>query len=375
LARTQTPAGIFWVCSDCNGRAVTVSLLRRVLKPEVAAALWRGTFTKTLPRVRPCPSCQARMQEIGITLKEGAFSLDVCRACQFVWFDPAEYEALPTPPSPAPRQTLLPQTVREAVALAEVDRLERRQREAEPDWDDVRNIPAVLGLPVELDPNPFNRRAWATWFTAFAVAVVSILLFWRPESLSALALVPAEWMRGGGVNLISSFFVHGGIWHLLSNLYFLFLFGDNVEGYLGHGRWLGLLLAATLAGGALHIMTDPRSDLPCVGASGGISGLMAFYALRFPKARLGMRLWLRYTGRAPWFTFPVWGWFAFWMAVQLFGVLQQVSGFGHVSALAHVGGALAGFAAWVAWRKVEIPPEAMPAAEAHEAPPSRRGSA
>lgn len=373
LARTQTPVGIFWVCPECNGRAVTVSLLRRALKPEVASSLWRGTFTKTLPRIRPCPACEARMQEIGVALPEGSFVLDVCRACQFVWFDPQEYEALPAPPPPVPKEAPLPQSAKEVVAMAEVDRLRRRQAEAAPDWDDVRSIPAVLGLPVELDPNPFARRPWATWLTAFVICVVSVLVFSRPASLATLALVPAEWMRGSGVTLLTSFFVHGGIWHLLSNVYFLCLFGDNVEGYLGRTRWLILLLAATVAGDALHILADPRSSLPCVGASGGISGLMAFYALRFPSAQLGMRLRFRYSWHWPWFTFPVWGWFAFWTAMQLFGVLQQISGFGHVSSLAHLGGAAAGFVAWLVWRKVELPPEALPAAEAYEAPPVRRG--
>ena len=108
LARTQTPVGIFWVCPLCSGRAVTVPRLRRVVKSEVASALWSRTFTKALPRVRPCPSCAARMQEIAIPVGGSHWTLDICRACQFVWFDPSEFEAMPAAPQPAPRPVRSP---------------------------------------------------------------------------------------------------------------------------------------------------------------------------------------------------------------------------------------------------------------------------
>jgi len=373
LVRSQTPAGIFWLCPRADGRAVTVSLLRRTVKAETVSALWAGTFQPDAPRQRPCPSCRQPMQAIAAPLPGRPFVLDVCQPCQFVWFDAREFEAMPAPPPPAPPKPETPREVRVAVALAKVEAEAQRQAEAPAAWDDLRNLPALFGLPVEVGDSELRRQPWATLLTAGLVALVSVAAFAQPAWREALALVPAELGRGGGVTLLTSFLVHGGWLHLISNLYFLVVFGDNVEDYLGRGRWLALVGAATLAGGALHVLGDPRANVPCVGASGGISGLLAFYALRFPRARLGLRVWLRWGPPAPWFTLPAWGWFTFWSGLQALGALLQIGGASNVSALAHLGGALTGVAGWLRWRNIELPPEALPVAAADEAPPARKG--
>jgi membrane associated rhomboid family serine protease len=88
---------------------------------------------------------------------------------------------------------------------------------------------------------------------------------------------------------------------------------------------------------------------------------------------LGLRLWLRYMFRPYWVTFPVWGWFALWMALQVFGVMQQLNGLATISSLAHLGGAGVGILAWWVWRRIEVAPELLPNAEAGAAPPVRHG--
>jgi membrane associated rhomboid family serine protease len=179
-------------------------------------------------------------------------------------------------------------------------------------------------------------------------------LAFRHESLiGEFALIPDRALRLGGLTLVTSFFLHAGWWHLVGNLYFLIVFGDNVEEYLGRGRWLLLLLFANLAGALSHLLAEPHSSIPCIGASGGISGLLAFYAFRFPKARLGLRIWMRYSYRAPWVTFPAWAGFAVWMALQFLGVFEQMNGLSNVSAMAHLGGAAAGIVAWRVWRDID----------------------
>jgi hypothetical protein len=74
--------------------------------------------------------------------------------------------------------------------------------------------------------------------------------------------------------------------HLAGNLYFLLVFGSNVEDCLGKWRFFALILLATLAGDVLHVLAQPSSIVSCIGASGGISGLIAYYVLKFPHARL-----------------------------------------------------------------------------------------
>jgi membrane associated rhomboid family serine protease len=93
---------------------------------------------------------------------------------------------------------------------------------------------------------------------------------------------------------------------------------------------------------------DPRGEIPCIGASGGISGIITFYALQFPHARLG--LFVRYH----WVNFPAWAALVLWAALQAVGVAQQLAGFSNVSALAHMGGAALGLLAWAAWRAKRV---------------------
>ncbi len=142
--------------------------------------------------------------------------------------------------------------------------------------------------------------------------------------------------------------------HLLSNLYFLLLCGDCVEDYLGPWRWLVLLLAATVTGDMVHLAGDPHSSIPCIGASGGIAGLLDFYALELPRARLG--LLLRLYWRFRWLQLPAWAAFGVWLVLQGVGAYLQLAGFSNVSSLAHLGGAGTGFLLWLGWRKLALKP-------------------
>jgi membrane associated rhomboid family serine protease len=81
-------------------------------------------------------------------------------------------------------------------------------------------------------------------------------------------------------------FLHGGWWHLIANMWALWLFGDNVEDALGHGRFLVFYLTCGVAAAVVHSMTDPSSTLPSVGASGAIAGVLGAYLLFFPAARI-----------------------------------------------------------------------------------------
>jgi membrane associated rhomboid family serine protease len=185
---------------------------------------------------------------------------------------------------------------------------------------------------------------------------VAVLLLDRsgPERLAPdLAWVPAKPWRLLGLTPITSFLVHAGWLHLLGNLYFLVTFGDNVEDRLGRGRFALLLVLSTLAGNLLHAWVDPRRELPCVGASGGISGLLACYAATWPWERIAVvfpRLYLFVRPGVNLWSVPAVVFLAFWAVWQLALAVFQSAGTGHVSAAAHVGGALAGIALWLAWR-------------------------
>lgn len=315
---------------------MTLPVLRRVVDPALLRDLWSRTFEAPRTSGRACPSCQRPMLEVAPLADGEPVPLDVCPRCQIVWFDAEEYERMPAriaaspePPAPEPRH-----------------RPDRATRSAE--VSGLRLLPAILGMPVELEPVRFRARPIGTWLLAALTAGISVAAFVDPAWIERLALVPADALRLGGVTALTAFFVHGSVWHLVGNLYFFVVFGDNVEDYLGRARWLALVVGATLVGALCHVLGDPASEIPCVGASGGISGLIAFYALRFPRARLGSVFWFLLFPH--WITFPAWGGFLFWMLSQAILLWQQLAGFGNVSALAHLGGALVGLLAWWRWR-------------------------
>jgi hypothetical protein len=114
--------------------------------------------------------------------------------------------------------------------------------------------------------------------------------------LSEWALVPArltlalrygeEPLTGPGVTLLTSMFLHGGWLHLVGNLWYLWIFGDNVEDRMGHVRFLLFYLLTGAVAGLLHSLTNPASRLPTVGASGAIAGVLGAYLVAFPRARI-----------------------------------------------------------------------------------------
>ena len=162
-------------------------------------------------------------------------------------------------------------------------------------------------------------------------------------------LIPAECFRNNGATFITSMFLHGGIAHLIGNMYFLLIFGDNVEDALGKPLYLLLMLASGLAAGLLHIILFPTSTVPCIGASGFISGIIAAYAVFFPDVTIS--LCMRYFLIFRWFGIPAWGAFVLWILLQ--GIMAMLSF--HIDAGvafgAHIGGAIFGLAIGFLLRK------------------------
>lgn len=100
----------------------------------------------------------------------------------------------------------------------------------------------------------------------------------------------------------------------------------------------------------MHLLAEPASRIPCIGASGGISGVIVFYALQFPRARLGFLF--RCYWRFHWVQMPAWFALLLWLLLQSVTVMMQLGGFSNVAATAHLGGAAAGFLFWLVWRRL-----------------------
>jgi membrane associated rhomboid family serine protease len=145
----------------------------------------------------------------------------------------------------------------------------------------------------------------------------------------------------GWFSLFSSMFMHGGWMHIIGNMWFLWVFGDNVEDVMGPVRFLAFYILSGLGAAAAQILSDPASTVPMVGASGAIGGVMGAYARLYPRARVNTLLFL-----GIWITrieVPALVMLGYWFLLQLLGGLPALGGAeGGVAFWAHIGGFVCG---------------------------------
>ncbi|MSO20180.1 MAG: rhomboid family intramembrane serine protease [Acidobacteria bacterium] len=197
-----------------------------------------------------------------------------------------------------------------------------------------------------------------------AVILVNCAVFLREIAVPAeqagmviqtFALIPARtagYLVGepGSFNtsiltLLTSMFMHGGWMHLIGNMWFLWIYGDNVEDRIGQGRYILLYLAGGLAGGAAHVYFQPDSTVPTLGASGAIAAVMGAYLITFPKAKI-LTLVPLLIFLVRW-ELPAYVILIYWLVLQTFSGVASLAAAdssmqGGVAWMAHVGGFLAG---------------------------------
>jgi membrane associated rhomboid family serine protease len=139
---------------------------------------------------------------------------------------------------------------------------------------------------------------------------------------------------------LTSMFLHGGFLHILGNMWFLYIFGDNIEDRLGHIRYLIFYIFCGVAAGLVHLFTNWNSKIPTIGASGAISGVMGAYLLLYPRARILTLIPIFFFFR--FVELPAFIFLGFWLFLQLFSANLTPSNVGGVAFWAHIGGFVAG---------------------------------
>ncbi len=140
------------------------------------------------------------------------------------------------------------------------------------------------------------------------------------------------------LTLLTCMFLHGGWMHFLGNMLFLYIFGDNVEDRLGHLGYVGFYLFSGVFSGIAHLLSDPNSVIPTIGASGAIAGVMGAYFLLYPHARVLTVIWVFFF--LEFIVLPAWLMLGFWFVIQLFqgSLASATPGAGGVAWWAHIGG-------------------------------------
>ncbi len=279
-----------------------------------------------------CPLCTKPLFRRELDAGSGIF-IEQCLTCSGLFLDRDEYSqarehyrkagavpiARPRPAEPGERYEMPPSVDHESAPVA--------------------LLQYILGIPLEINVPQTLFPPVVTTLLAMncAVFITAVFLGFR-ETLESLALVPADVLAGRNLHsVLTSMFMHGGIFHLLGNMYFLYITGDNVEERFGSRGFILFYLACGLAATVAHIVGDPSSQIPAVGASGAISGVLGAYVIWFPENRFLIRMivWWRPVR----FEVPAWAYFGFWILLQVLYGSLEVPG---VAWWAHVGGFGAG---------------------------------
>jgi len=168
----------------------------------------------------------------------------------------------------------------------------------------------------------------------YALGVIPAVLLGDAELPSDIAMV------GPWATVITSMFLHGGILHLLGNMLYLWIFGDNVEDSMGHVRFIVFYVLCGIAAVFAQALPDPSSEVPMIGASGAISGVLGAYLLLFPHARILVLIplgFIMHSTRLP----AMWV-LLLWFGLQFLSSAMQQAGGGGVAFRAHIGGFIAG---------------------------------
>ncbi|MEM9777306.1 MAG: rhomboid family intramembrane serine protease [Chloroflexota bacterium] len=204
-------------------------------------------------------------------------------------------------------------------------------------------------IPIQ-DQNPRHRFPAVTVtlialnFVAFVLQFPALqeLELWVPFA-NRWALIPSQLTSAIGAEfytVFTSMFLHGSIMHILGNMLYLWIFGDNIEDKLGRGRFIFFYLLCGVIAALAHVMIDPNSQIPTIGASGAVAGVLGGYLLLFPMVRVTTMIPILLFRR---FQIPAWILLGLWFVMQLFSGVSQSSETAGVAFWAHIGGFAAGF--------------------------------
>lgn len=164
-----------------------------------------------------------------------------------------------------------------------------------------------------------------------------------PYEVTHLGNLPHSTHHSPLVTLITSMFLHAGLLHIAGNMLYLWIFGNNIEDTLGHFHFILFYIITGLAASLLHIIINPSSTVPMVGASGAISGVLGAYLFLFPRARVHTLIFLGFFIQVV--KLPAAFVLVFWFIIQVINGLPSMGmgALGGVAWFAHIGGFVAGF--------------------------------
>lgn len=314
-------------CFRCGGTFLEKGSESKILGQSSSTDYWRGTELgkRQSEGDIACLHDDSLLVPYFVSFQDRSVEVDVCSKCEGLWLDPAEGKKL-------------------------LDIVLYAGQHKQTPFNEKPGFKSYLfqafsGMPVEAW-NPVHHRPMVT-----LALMVSLVLFYFcqqgfPIFNEVLILFPQQFIEGEQVwSVLSSGFLHSSLAHLLGNLYFLYIFGDNVEDFLGRFRFAALYLSAIVFSSLAYILATLGSSTGVLGASGAIAALMGAYLVLFPKVKLHFTiLFIPFQLGAFWYL-------SFWL---LLNVLMMFLALGNVAWSSHIGGFLFGLAAGYGYRFTSI---------------------
>ncbi len=332
------PNVLFWFCRRCLGRLVEGSKIQHFLPESIRGRIdeIKREGKKTIQT--RCPRCGHYMNQDKVKLVPNAVAIDACSGCSALWFDGGEIEALSQgrlPPTPAKEPP--------------------SKDSGEVSWEfttdglayfqDIADVPLLEG---RLTPGT------ATMLLVFAILAVSVYGFHvRSEWIEKFGFYSARAFQNHFSSWVMSAFVHVGWIHLIGNMYFLFLFGNEVEAEIGPAKFLWVFFASVAGGNLAAAIAGGSGTFATVGASGGITGVMAVFALFFPGRRISFSVFRLFDWSEVFRVFiPAWAVFTFYVATDIAGLARAIEGYREsISYISHIGGAIVGVLSYLVLKR------------------------
>ena len=273
---------------------------------------------------RQCPDCACHLQRFRL-LKDYDVNVDLCLECDGAW---VEYDQLGK----------VEQSPRIRSALDELNK-----KVSVKSWV----FQALARFPVEYNLKP-HRKPLVTWSLVALNCLIFLIYYTNPVMMESIfadfASRPADLAQGKEWwTLITATFLHGSVAHLLGNMYFLLVIGDNLEDVLGRWRYLGVYLVSGIGAGIISTLMNWNSPIMSVGASGAIAALFGMYLIWFRFASLTF-MFVVYQKKLS----PLW-YFGIWLVLD--NIIAMMMDSGGIDYWAHIGGFVVGLALGVALKK------------------------
>jgi membrane associated rhomboid family serine protease len=319
-------------CHVCSGIFLPYEQLQNQFKKDASIF---SLLIQTTNLHRKCPSDRKKMDEKKLADGSNSILIDHCSHCQGVWFDPGEILQANKILRKNFGRSFYKKHASTIVQKAEYD---AENYDQSPSMRDPMWWFSVLTyLPVE-GYNKVFRTPMITWgFLLLCLLVYGFQVLY-PELLFPKYALSSKSATNHPIELVTSIFMHGNIFHLLGNLYFLKTFGDNVEDRMGRLLFVMLFLFSGCFAGISFVLFDP-SNLPMIGASGAVSGILGAYLIYFPKVKVFLipNIFTRFR------LIP----FSIMIYIPIWFIYQVVQAFLSNEAIAwsaHIGGFIAGYA-------------------------------